>query len=406
MTTIQTSKPSLSIDLCPDLAALVETAWKNVLQESSERPITTFLQEKNAVASSVVIGQGTSFLVTRRFVPEIRQFWAPAKAWHGITVQPEHKEELRSSRHVVYKISQIHFDEQGDPPPSKRAQYASILLDFMVLSHRPVLEHENIVSMLGLAWGDSGFPNTCEIPIPIVEHADFGNLGDYQTRKILSVRQKTDIFRDIAAALKFLHECSITHGDVKSENILLFSQPDNGIRAKISDFGFSVLGSHGYFNFLPRSTLLWAAPETKNGSMTTEEAPQSDIFSFGLLVWRVMLDGADPLCPYYLTSTGDDILKAGSKDLKRLPDKLLIPELEKDLFGGSALCSAWMPKRASLENSSLIENDSPYRSRLATSVPLEHIDSEIQALCNTIFKQTLLRQPSRRQLRPIFELLR
>ena len=138
------------------------------------------------------------------------------------------------------------------------------------------------------------------MPVPILECAEFGNLAGYQEKETLSAEKQYKLLHQIGVALQFLHASSITHGDMKSQNVLLVADTNNRFVAKLSDFGFAVLGSEGYFNFLPRGTLLWSAPEVRAGTLKTVEAPLSDIYSFGLLCWRVALGGIDPLSAYFL----------------------------------------------------------------------------------------------------------
>lgn len=78
-----------------------------------------------------------------------------------------------------------------------------------------------------------------------MEYADQGTLVDYfdhepdlpfSTRKMLCA--------DVANGLLALHCCGIVHGDLKLENVLVFSvDEDFPVRAKLSDFGAALLDS-------------------------------------------------------------------------------------------------------------------------------------------------------------------
>ena len=114
--------------------------------------------------------------------------------------------------------------------------------------------------------------------------------------------------------------------------------------AKLSDFGFAVLGGEGYFNFLPRGTLLWSAPEVRAGTLKTVEAPQSDIYSFGLLCWRVALNGIDPLSAYFLSDE-----QRIPPSLDRLNRESLDVYINEDMLRGQASPSIWMPKQILLQ---------------------------------------------------------
>ena len=309
------------------------------------------------------------------------------------------EERERPSRQIVYKIARVHFDELGDPVSSQRVNYASILLDLMVLSHRPILNHPNIVSMLGLAWGDNGVPKSCEIPVPIIEHAKLGDLADHQANHVLEPSQKLRILRNVATGLSFLHQCSIAHGDVKSENVLLFQDSHGEITAKISDFGFAVLGEHGHFNFLPRGTLLWSAPEVRNRTLRTGEAASSDVYSYGLLFWRVMIDGIDPLSAYFLLPDAQREAQPENKQLKRLDGGSLEKIMQLDFLGGHALPSVWKPKYRALKLRALLawQDDSAFRAANCLLELDVSSDNTIEC-CEAVIRSTLLRDPSQRDL--------
>ena len=399
MTTISIPQPREYIDLCPDLSALVSLAWRSAKNPDNELPISQFLLDRHAVASSIRIGSGSSFLITRKTVPVVRRVWEKSKPWGGTTVGANRETSIRPSRQIVYKVARVHFDEWGDPVSSQRVNYASILLDLMVLSHKPVLNHPNIVNMLGLAWGDNGFPKSCEIPVPVIEHANLGNLADHQASHVLETSQKLRILRDVATAINFLHQCSIAHGDVKSENVLLFQDSQGNIAAKISDFGFAILGGQGHFNFLPRGTLLWSAPEVRNRTLRTGEAPFSDIYSYGLLFWRVMIDGIDPLSAYFLLSDAQREAQSENKQNKRLDGGSLEKLMQLDFLGGQALPSVWKPKHHALKLRSLLrqQNDSAFRAAKCL-LELDVSSGDTVECCEAVIRLTLLRDPSQRDL--------
>ena len=399
MTTFIVPKPHEYIDLCPDLSALLSLAWKSAKNPDNELPISQFLLDRHAVAGSVRISSGSSFLVTRKTVPEVQRIWERSNPGEGVSVEVNLEFSVRPSRQIVYKIARVHFDERGDPVPSQRVNYASILLDLMVLSHGPILNHPNIVSMLGLAWGDNGFPNSCEIPVPIIEHANLGNLADHQAIHVLETSQKLSILRDVAAGINFLHQCSIAHGDVKSENVLLFQDSQGDITAKISDFGFAILGGEGYFNFLPRGTLLWSAPEIRSRTLRTGEAPCSDVYSYGLLFWRVMIGGEDPLSAYFLLSDTQREAEPENKLFKRLDNGRLEELMQLDFLGGQALPSVWKPKHQALKLRSLSGRQEDLVSRATKFLPESDLSSdETIECCEAVIKSTLLRNPSQRDL--------
>ena len=115
--------------------------------------------------------------------------------------------------------------------------------------------------------------------------------------------QKLAFCIDVAHGLEALHACDIIHGDVKCENVLVFEDTpsDEGLSnsqerqlvCKLTDFGYSHLDASSN-GFSLGGSPPWNAPECFSGTyFKIETAKRTDVYSFGLLVWRLMLDG-DP----------------------------------------------------------------------------------------------------------------
>ncbi|KAG2583558.1 hypothetical protein PVAP13_6KG216500 [Panicum virgatum] len=114
------------------------------------------------------------------------------------------------------------------------------------------------------------------------------------------------IIREVCSALIFLHKHKphpVVHGDLKSGNILL----DANLRSKVSDFGIShillessVTGSDAHFTSQPMGTPAYMDPEFFG---TGELTPQSDTYSFGVTILR-LLTGRAPLRLIYKGGAG------------------------------------------------------------------------------------------------------
>lgn len=72
----------------------------------------------------------------------------------------------------------------------------------------------------------------------------------------------------------------IIHGDIKPDNILIFSG-DGGFVAKVIDFGCSCFGSREDDLVMLSSTVHWAAPEIHDTLMTVKAAKLTDVYSYG-----------------------------------------------------------------------------------------------------------------------------
>ncbi|CAI0397434.1 unnamed protein product [Linum tenue] len=173
------------------------------------------------------------------------------------------------------------------------------------------VNHINVVKVLGLCL-------ETKLPLLVYEFIPNGTLFDHihrQRSSIMSTWQnRLRIAAEIAQALDYLHSLAnppIIHGDIKSTNILL----DEGFRAKVADFGASVLiypdQATAMVNKI-QGTLGYLDPEyLVTGNLT----PMSDVYSFGVVMVE-LLTGEKPyagnlartgetvnLIQYFLTST-------------------------------------------------------------------------------------------------------
>lgn len=145
--------------------------------------------------------------------------------------------------------------------PERLNQLRSFILELRALTHPSLSGHENIVSLLGFAFEPDFYGNDDVWPVLLLEHADYGTLADLQeSRLTLRAQAKLDLCLDVALGLQALHGCGIIHGDVKSENILMFQHSQRGYVAKIGDFGYSIFGEE-QGSSIPRGTFPWTAPE-------------------------------------------------------------------------------------------------------------------------------------------------
>jgi serine/threonine protein kinase len=213
-----------------------------------------------------------------------------------------------------------------------RNQWANILLEIRALLHEPIRYHPNIVRLLGLRW-DASIDTGSPFPVILQEYASFGTLDALQKRsKPLPFRIKQKLCYEVGRGLSIIHACGIVHGDLKHENVLIFpnsysSPPNQPYTAKLADFGGTVMdfGAGGRHR-IPMHTFPYEAPEISE-RLTEEGAKKTDAYSYGMLVWRCMVDSGDVLAAAGLAkgSRGDasDGQYRGRVKMLKLSDGLL-----------------------------------------------------------------------------------
>ncbi|RDA88113.1 hypothetical protein CP532_6829 [Ophiocordyceps camponoti-leonardi (nom. inval.)] len=221
---------------------------------------------------------------------------------------------------------------QTDPRPT---QWRDVLLEIRVLLHKPIRYHPNIVRLLDIGW-DNSSEIASPFPALIQEYAEFGTLARLQQQKDrgplpFSIKQK--LCYDVGRGLSILHACGIVHGDLKHENVLVFAnrypQPaGQPFTAKVADFGGSVMdvvvdGSEGAHS-IPMNTFPYEAPEIGK-KLTVDGVKKTDAFSYGMLIWRCMLDCHDVLAAVNFTISPGRPSQQDRDNLNRLKtsDQLL-----------------------------------------------------------------------------------
>ncbi|CAN0382819.1 unnamed protein product [Lampetra planeri] len=156
------------------------------------------------------------------------------------------------------------------------------------------LRSKFIVSLLGVV-----LEGGCSL---VLEYMAQGNLlkflQKWQTAIGWSLRGR--LVLQVLKGMSYLHAHNIVHQDLKPENVLL----DNGLNAKLSDFGTSVCKTWTQLTRmetqqretakrkLGMGTLAYMAPE-RLGSLNRKVDEKMDVYSFAILTW-VILTNKEP----------------------------------------------------------------------------------------------------------------
>eukprot|EP00698_Gefionella_okellyi_P006054 TRINITY_DN1552_c0_g1_i4.p1 TRINITY_DN1552_c0_g1~~TRINITY_DN1552_c0_g1_i4.p1 ORF type:complete len:796 (-),score=161.85 TRINITY_DN1552_c0_g1_i4:36-2423(-) len=93
------------------------------------------------------------------------------------------------------------------------------------------LYHPNIVRLHAVCLED---------PMLVFEYVPGGDLRSLVQKRKLTLAQQLSIARQVAAALRYLHDCDLLHCDVKCDNVLVAKAPtadSDDVIVKLGDFG-------------------------------------------------------------------------------------------------------------------------------------------------------------------------
>ncbi|XP_065209242.1 plexin-A4-like [Planococcus citri] len=161
--------------------------------------------------------------------------------------------------------------------------------------------HDNVLSLLGCCTQDGPL-------LIITEYSSHGNLLDFlrnHNRDLsTTVQEMTSIdlsetvlimfAQQVANGMEYLASIKCIHRDLAARNVLVF---DNHI-VKIGDFGLARDIRHEYYyrqKTNGKFPVKWMAPESLKHCRYTI---QSDVWSYGILVWEIMTFGTVPYLAY------------------------------------------------------------------------------------------------------------
>ncbi|KXN91167.1 Actin-1 [Leucoagaricus sp. SymC.cos] len=173
-------------------------------------------------------------------------------------------------------VKAVRMYEVGAKTKALRAHTGELAL----LAH---VSHPNVIPFYGAYLSDETKPRIC-IVSPWVEN---GDLADYLKR--FPDTPQIPLISDVAAGLRYLHELSIVHADLKARNVLV----SRSRRAMLADFGVSTIlntnvGTTTAQDFA--GTIHWMAPEQLAEDELPPPTQQSDMWSFGCICFEVLMD--------------------------------------------------------------------------------------------------------------------
>ncbi|KAK1728307.1 uncharacterized protein BDZ83DRAFT_789826 [Colletotrichum acutatum] len=221
---------------------------------------------------------------------------------------------------------------------TRHRSVATVLKELRILAIPSIEEHLNIVSMLGFRseYTSTSAQNSTNVSL-VMEYGSHGTLRDFckshSDDDTFDLAAKVRFMHDIASGLAKLHSCGIAHGDIKLENTLVFDGNKGQLVAKLSDFGHSIVDL--YDSEEPQGiylgTPLMNAPEVRTRRHALHHAQdffKCDIFSFGLLVWELLLGGKHYFATLQSVEDADDSMDMMTYLCNLPKDELLLQSLK------------------------------------------------------------------------------
>jgi hypothetical protein len=144
------------------------------------------------------------------------------------------------------------------------------------------LEHPHIAQLLDTGLTAAG------LPFLVMEYADGQPIDRYSTENRLPLRERVRIFRQVCAAVRYLHQNLVIHRDLKPANILVTA----GGSVKVVDFGIAKLlepasGMAARGLTAAAMTPEYASPEQIRGDGLST---LTDVYSMGAVLYEVLAD--------------------------------------------------------------------------------------------------------------------
>jgi len=145
------------------------------------------------------------------------------------------------------------------------------------------LDHPNIARLLDGGTSDDG------IPYLVMELIEGERIDTYCDQRLLSIRERLELFRQVCAAVQYAHQRLVIHRDIKPSNLLVTKE---GV-PKLLDFGIAKIldpAADAEITVARPMTPEYASPEQVRGEPITTA---SDVYSLGVVLYQ-LLTGRSP----------------------------------------------------------------------------------------------------------------
>ncbi|WP_210479000.1 serine/threonine-protein kinase [Naasia sp. SYSU D00948] len=178
------------------------------------------------------------------------------------------------------------------------------------------LNHPSLVTLHDAATGEAGEPAYL-----ILELVDGPNLAELLRDRPVTAAEFTRLLSQVADALGYIGSRGVVHRDVKPENVLVTTDEDDRLRAKLADLGIARIADESRLTTagMVIGTARYLSPEQVSGGLV---GPPSDVYSLGI----VLLEGLTGRAPFPGTGTEQAIARTVRPPV--LPAGLTPPDAE------------------------------------------------------------------------------